>query len=359
MPPQGGPPRAGPQPAEPGPVRRGKRDAPSLLPVPALTPSPPPRAASPPPTPLFPARCGPSPRAVPRMQPLGPARPRGFARRSSSGPSPRRRAAGPSHTMRPGPDGPRRAPARSSASPQRGPGRPGTRGRAHVRAVHARRRGRCSPGGAGRRGAWCRARRRRLRAQQQQQQRSQRGGGGGGFSCPVTLGSHDRERSTEAAARSPRRGGGEAASAVAAAPAPAAATHPPPPSPLLPPSLRPRRRATAPPLGAAGARGRVRGPFKTPGGERSAEGRGAVRSPATPLCSLPGGGGSALWRGLNGLNGREKRQPQVRPVGPRPSLRASQRARSAGGGGPGRGLVALTPAMRRAALRSPGGSGRC
>ena len=84
-----------------------------------------------------------------------------------------------------------------------------------------------------------------------------------------------------------------------------------------------------------------------------------MRSPATPLCSLPGGGGSALWRGLNGLNGREKRQPQVRPVGPRPSLRASQRARSAGGGGPGRGLVALTPAMRRAALRSPGGSGRC
>lgn len=45
----------------------------------------------------------------------------------------------------------------------------------------------------------------RAQQQQQQQQRSQRGGGGG-FSCPVTLGSHDRERRREAVARSPRRG---------------------------------------------------------------------------------------------------------------------------------------------------------
>ena len=213
------------------------------------------------------------------MQPLGPARPRGFARRSSSGPSPRRRAAGPSHTMRPGPDGPRRAPARSSASPQRGPGRPGTRGRAHVRAVHARRRGRCSPGGAGRRGAWCRARRRRLRAQQQQQQRSQRGGGGGGFSCPVTLGSHDRERSTEAAARSPRRGGGEAASAVAAAPAPAAATHPPPPlRSSLPPSARAagqRPRRWGLPVRGAG----FAAPLKLPGGSAARRGGGRCGPP--------------------------------------------------------------------------------
>lgn len=48
-----------------------------------------------------------------------------------------------------------------------------------------------------------------------------------------------------------------------------------------------------------------------------------MRPPSTPLRSPPGGGGSAMRRGLNG---RLKRQPQVRPAGPRPSFRAWRRA---------------------------------
>lgn len=239
----------GPQPAEPSPAPGGT-GPPGLLPLFLSLRDPP--------TPL---RLGPAlpsvrthpppPRTVSRMEPPGPARSdpvrRGFTGQSHLPP---RKPLGPL-----GPGGVRGAPhtqcgGRAEQAPPRprrrrlSPGRGrrdgagrtcGRRGRAAPRggrgAAGAR-----SPGGRGGRRVAPRGGRRRLRARQQQQ-RSQRGGGGGGFSCPVTFGSHDRERSTEAAARSPRRGGGEAASAVAAA-----GDTQPPPLPPRPPHRRHRER---------------------------------------------------------------------------------------------------------------------
>ncbi|XP_064025227.1 uncharacterized protein LOC135189132 [Pogoniulus pusillus] len=156
-------------------------------------------------------------------------------------------------------------------------------------------------------GARCCAGRRRLRAQQQQQQqRSQRGGGGGGFSCPVTLGSHDRERSTEAAARSPRRGGGEAASTGGGSSSSSSRSHPAPSRPSLPPPCA----ARAAPAGPSRPR-RRRPPAEHPRPKASAPGGaglGACSGRTAPLKAL-GCGGLCIPSAA-------RRQPRAAPLLP-------------------------------------------